>query len=212
MDFSLTRNRLIDNLRSKIADQRVLDAMQRIPRECFVPAKYEAMAYRNEPLPIGYKQTISQPLIIAIMTQALELSGDEKVLEIGTGSGYQTAVLAELAREVITTERILYLAESAKKALNSLFFTNIKIHMATGRLGWEPDAPYAGILVTAGAPRIPDMLLEQLAIGGRLVVPVGSHDIQELYQITRTASENIVKRLGACRFVPLIGDDAWKEE
>jgi protein-L-isoaspartate(D-aspartate) O-methyltransferase len=202
MDFTAERAKL---------DKRVLAAMGRVPRECFVPVRAESYAYNDEPLPIACHQSISQPLIIAMMTQALELDGGEKVLEIGTGSGYQAAVLAELAREVISTERIPSLAASAKNILDCLGYTNIKIRLTEDTLGWEADAPYAAIIVTAGAPQVPVILLDQLAFGGRLVIPVGSRYIQELLQITKRTDRNVYKNLGGCRFVPLIGKDAWKD-
>jgi protein-L-isoaspartate(D-aspartate) O-methyltransferase len=186
--------------------------MARIPREYFVPPEEQHLAYEDRPLPIGYDQTISQPLIIAIMTEALELTGSEKVLEVGTGSGYQAAILAELARHVITTERLPPLAESAKRALDSLGYTNIEVHLAEETLGWLKGAPYNAIIVTAGAPRVPADLLAQLAIGGRLVIPVGSRYVQELYKITKQRRKNIIDNLGGCRFVSLIGKDAWEEE
>jgi protein-L-isoaspartate(D-aspartate) O-methyltransferase len=145
------------------------------------------------------------------MAQALELTGSERVLEIGTGSGYQAAILAELASEVITIERIPSLAETAKKALRSLGYTNIKIHLAGEKLGWEAEAPYDRIIVSAGAPQIPTTLLEQLNTGGMMVIPVGSRDVQQLYQITKLKDRNIVKELGGCRFVPLIDSEAWNE-
>ena len=211
MDFTAKRSQLIESLRTQIKDERVLAAMMRVPREIFVPIQYEYCAYKNEPLPIGHNQTISQPLIIAMMTEALELKGDEKVLEIGTGSGYQTAILAELAREVISTERISSLAESAKYTLAKLNYTNITIHVTGNKLGWEDDAPYAAIIVTAGSPEIPSELLSQLAFGGRMVIPVGSRYIQELYQITKTKPRNIIRDLGGCMFVPLIGNQAWED-
>jgi len=212
MDFAAMRAELISHLRTEIRDERVLAAMARIPRECFVPPEEQHMAYEDRPLPIGYDQTISQPLIIAIMTEALELTGSEKVLEVGTGSGYQAAILAELARHVITTERLPPLAESAKRALDSLGYTNIDVHLAEETLGWLKGAPYNAIIVTAGAPRVPADLLAQLAIGGRLVIPVGSRYVQELYKITKQRRKNIVDNLGGCRFVSLIGKDAWEEE
>ena len=212
MDFTAKRAQLIESLRTQIKDERVLAAMMRVPREIFVPIQYEYCAYKNEPLPIGHNQTISQPLIIAMMTEALVLKGDEKVLEIGTGSGYQTAILAELAREVISTERISSLAESAKYTLAKLNYTNITIHVTGNKLGWEADAPYAAIIVTAGSPEIPSELLSQLAFGGRMVIPVGSHYIQELYQITKTKPRNIIRDLGGCMFVPLIGNQAWEDD
>jgi len=212
MDFAAIRAELISHLRTEIRDERVLAAMARIPRERFVPPEEQHLAYEDRPLPIGYDQTISQPLIIAIMTEALELTGSEKVLEVGTGSGYQAAILAELARHVITTERLLPLAESAKGALDSLGYTNIEVHLAEETLGWLKGAPYNAIIVTAGAPRVPADLLAQLAIGGRLVIPVGSRYVQELYKITKQRRKNIVDNLGGCRFVSLIGKDAWEEE
>lgn len=212
MDFAAMRAELISHLRTEIRDERVLAAMARIPRERFVLPEEQHMAYEDRPLPIGYDQTISQPLIIAIMTEALELTGSEKVLEVGTGSGYQAAILAELARHVITTERLLPLAESAKRALDSLGYTNIEVHLAEETLGWLKGAPYNAIIVTAGAPRVPADLLAQLAIGGRLVIPVGSRYVQELYKITKQRRKNIVDNLGGCRFVSLIGKDAWEED
>jgi protein-L-isoaspartate(D-aspartate) O-methyltransferase len=212
MDFAAMRAELISHLRIEIRDERVLAAMARIPRERFVLPEEQHLAYEDRPLPIGYDQTISQPLIIAIMTEALELTGNEKVLEVGTGSGYQAAILAELARFVITTERVPPLAESAKRALDSLGYTNIEVHLAEETLGWLKGAPYNAIIVTAGAPRVPADLLAQLAIGGRMVIPVGSRYVQELYKITKHRKKNIVENLGGCRFVSLIGKDAWEEE
>jgi protein-L-isoaspartate(D-aspartate) O-methyltransferase len=211
MDFTAARAKLIDHLKTEIFDRRVLEVMGRIPRERFLPAQHRQVAYLDEPLPIGSGQTISQPLIIALMTQALELSGNEKVLEIGTGSGYQSAILAELCREVITTERIPVLAESAGKVLNNLGYKNVKIRLAAQDLGWPAESPYDGIIVTAGSPGIPDVLLDQLGVGGRLVIPAGSRETQKLYQIIKLKERNIVRDLGGCRFVPLIGRDAWTE-
>ncbi len=211
MDFAGERAKLIKYLRTEIQDQRVLAAMAHVPRECFVPTHAEIYAYINEPLPIGCHQSISQPLIIAMMTEALELKGSEKVLEIGTGSGYQAAILAELAREVISTERLPALAESAKKILKSLGYQNIKIILTEEELGWAEESPYDAIIVTAGAPQVPDKLLDQLAIGGRMVIPVGSRDIQDLFQITKSVERNVYRNLGGCRFVPLIHKDAWKD-
>lgn len=212
MDFEAMRAELIRHLSTEIRDERVLAAMARIPRERFVPPEEHYLAYEDRPLPIGFDQTISQPLIIALMTEALELTGNEKVLELGTGSGYQAAILAELARLVITTERLPPLAEAAKRVLDSLGYTNIEVHLAKETLGWQSGAPYNAIMVTAGAPRVPADLLAQLAIGGRLVIPVGSRYVQELYKITKHRKKNIVQNLGGCRFVSLIGKDAWEEE
>jgi protein-L-isoaspartate(D-aspartate) O-methyltransferase len=212
MDFTAKRTQLINSLKYEIKDTRVLEVMGRIPRERFVPDRFAFAAYYNEPLSIDYGQTISQPLIIALMTEALELTGNEKVLEIGTGSGYQTAILAELARSVVSTERIPFLAEKARILLNDLGYTNITIHLTGNRLGWEASAPYAGIIVTAGSPQIPSYLLEQLAIGGKMIIPVGSKELQQLYRITRRKDGNNIENLGGCRFVPLIGTDAWDSE
>ncbi len=212
MDFEVARAKLVEHLNPEIKDQRVLAAMARIPRERFVPPESQHLAYEDRPLPIGLDQTISQPFIIALMTQALELTGKEKVLELGTGSGYQAAILAELARLVITVERLAPLAETAKKVLDNLGYTNIVVHSAKDTLGLPDEAPYDAIMVTAGAPRVSADLLAQLAIDGRLVVPVGSRYVQELYKITKRGRKNIVENLGGCCFVSLIGKDAWEEE
>jgi len=212
MDFTAARASLVEHLSTEIKDKRVLAVMSRIPRELFVPPELQHLAYEDEPLPIGLDQTISQPLIIALMTEALELSGEEKVLEIGTGSGYQTAILAELARQVITVERLPALAESAQKVLSGLGYTNVKVHRAGETLGWPAQAPYQAIMVTAAAPEVPADLLAQLAIGGRMVIPVGSRYVQDLYKITRGKKKNKIKNLGGCRFVALIGKDAWEED
>jgi protein-L-isoaspartate(D-aspartate) O-methyltransferase len=212
MDFEAERARLIEHLSTEIKDKRVLEVMSRVPRERFVPPENQHLAYKDSPLPIGLDQTISQPLIIALMTEALELNGSEKVLEVGTGSGYQTAILAELVRLVITTERLPALAERARSVLDSLGYINIEVHLAEETLGWQSEAPYDAIMVTAGAPRVPADLLAQLAIGGRIVIPIGSRYVQELYKITRRKKKNIVKNLGSCRFVSLISKDAWEEE
>ena len=212
MDFEAARARLVEHLTSEIRDERLLAAMAHVPRECFVPPEIQELAYEDSPLPIGLNQTISQPFIIALMTEALELTGKEKVLEVGTGSGYQAAILAELARSVITVERLPALVDRARSVLNSLSYTNIEVHLAETTLGWQAEAPYDAIMATAGAPRVPADLLAQLAIGGRLVIPVGSRYVQELYKITKHRKKNIVQNLGGCRFVSLIGEDAWEEE
>ena len=212
MDFEAARARLIEHLRAEIKDERVLTAMAHIPRERFVPPEARHLAYEDRPLPIGLDQTISQPSIIALMTQALELTGREKVLEIGTGSGYQTAILAGLARLVITVERLPALAEGAKQLLDSLGYANVVVHLAKETLGWPDEAPYDAIIATAGAPRVPPDLLAQLAIGGRMVIPVGSLYTQELYKITKQKKRNKIEDLGSCRFVSLIGEGAWEGE
>ena len=212
MDFEAARADLIEQLSTEIRDQRVLAAMGKIPRELFVPLESRRLAYEDKPLPIGYGQTISQPFIIAMMTEALELKGEERVLEIGTGSGYQAAILAELARKVITTERVQPLAEMAKVLLAKLGYTNIEVHLAEETLGWRREAPYDAIMVTAAAPKVPPELIGQLAIGGRLVIPVGSRHVQELCKVSRGRKKNRVVNMGGCRFVSLIGRGAWETE
>jgi protein-L-isoaspartate(D-aspartate) O-methyltransferase len=186
--------------------------MARIPREEFVPEESRHLAYEDIPLPIGLEQTISQPFIIALMTEALELTGKEKVLEVGTGSGYQAAILAELARQVVTVERLPKLSEKARKLIEDMGYCNIEFHLSGETLGWPAGAPYEAILVTAGAPTVPIELLSQMALGGRMVIPVGSRYLQELAKITRQKKRNHVEKLGGCRFVSLIGKGAWGEE
>ena len=211
MDFDVARARLIDQLATEITDKRVLSAISRVPRELFIPPHLAHLAYDDGPLPIGLNQTISQPYIVALMTEQLELKGTEKVLELGTGSGYQTAILAELARQVVTTERLPALMEKARVILEQLGYKNIEMHLAEDSLGWKASAPYDAIIATAGAPRVPDELLAQLAIEGRMVIPVGSRYDQELQVIIRHKKGNEVVNLGGCRFVSLIGKDAWEE-
>ena len=213
MDFAAARESLIAAIRHEIRDGRVLAAMSRVPRERFLPPDLHRYAYDDRPLPIGHGQTISQPLMVAIMTEVLRLKGHEKVLELGTGSGYQAAILAELAEQVITVERVAALAESAAQRLRELGYDNVAVHVSEeGTLGWPAEAPYDAILVTAGAPRAPQGLVEQLDIGGRLVIPVGRRYVQQLLSAQREKQGTRVTRHGQCRFVPLIGDDAWPEE
>jgi len=211
MDLEKAKAELIKHLGWEIADKRVVEAMKRVPREAFVPQEYYHAAYEDRPLSIGFGQTISQPFIVALMIQALELKGDERVLELGTGSGYEAAVLAELANQVVTVEIIPELAESAKRVLEKLGYSNVEVHIAGKTLGWLEDAPYDAIIVSAGAPSIPQILLGQLSWGGRLVIPVGSHWQQELIKVSKEKEGNKVENLGACYFVPLIGEGAWKE-
>ena len=211
MNFEAARARLIEHLSTEIKDKRVLAVMSRVPRELFVPPESRHLAYEDSPLPIGYDQTISQPLIVALMTEVLELTGDEKMLEVGTGSGYQAAILAELARWVVTVERVPALAESSRKLFNSLGYTNIEVHLAEKTLGWPAKAPYDAIMVTAAAPSVPSDLLAQLAVGGRMVIPVGSRYAQELCRIIKGEEKDTVQNLGGCRFVSLIGRGAWEE-
>ena len=180
------KEQLLAELRLDVRDPRVLAAMASVPRERFLPEELHPYAYDNRPLPIGHGQTISQPLIVAMMTEALHLSGEEKVLEVGTGSGYQAAILAELAAEVVTVERIAELAEGAAALLSELDYHNIRVHVAGETLGWPDAAPYEGIIVTAAAPQVPRALVGQLATSGRLVIPVGARDVQELLVVSNT--------------------------
>ena len=212
MDFDIARARLIEHLAAEIKDKHVLSAMAKVPRELFVSPDLAYLAYEDRPLPIGLEQTISQPYIVALMTSELELTGNEKVLELGTGSGYQTAILAELAHFVITTERLSLLIERARVVLEKFGYKNIEMHLAENTLGWENGAPYDAIIATAGAPRVPSDLIAQLAVGGRMIIPVGSRYNQDLYKIVRHQQGNEVIKLGACRFVSLVGKGAWGEE
>jgi protein-L-isoaspartate(D-aspartate) O-methyltransferase len=211
-DFSLARHQLVDSLRREVRDERVLAAMSRVPREMFVPSGYWHAAYEDRPLPIGQGQTISQPLIVAMMTEALELEGEENVLEVGTGSGYQAAILAELSRWVVTVERHSELAQKASENLQKLGYANVEVHLAEAKLGWPPKAPYNAIVVSAGAPTVPKDLLGQLAVGGRLIIPVGPRYEQNLLKVTKKEHDTTIEDLGPCRWVPLIGDAAWSEE
>ena len=192
-------------VRRGIQDERVLAAMRKVERERFVSEAQQLGAYEDHPLPIDEGQTISQPYIVALMTEALALTGCERVLEIGTGSGYQTAILAEVAREVYSVERLPRLAEQARAALEEQGYTNVHIRVGDGSEGWPEHAPYQAILVTAAAPHLPHALVEQLAEGGKLVIPVGVQN-QELELHTRGREGIQVRSLGAVRFVPLIED------
>jgi protein-L-isoaspartate(D-aspartate) O-methyltransferase len=197
-----------------ITDIRVLRAIETLPRHLFVDEGLINQAYNDNPLPIGEKQTISQPYIVALMTQAMELKGKERVLEIGTGSGYQTAILAQLADRVFSIERIAALASHARKILDQLNCYNVAIRVGDGSYGWKEESPFDAIITTAAAPGVPKYLIEQLVVGGSLVVPVGGRDIQTLYKYTRLSENtNDVKKedLGGCRFVSLIGESGWKE-
>jgi len=211
VDFDRARRILIDSISHDIKDRRTLLAMSRVPRERFVPPELQQSAYDDRPLSIGYGQTISQPYIVALMTEALVLTGSEKVLEIGTGSGYQAAVLGELAGCVYTVERIPELAETAARTLAELGYRNVKVEVSGDQLGCPKYAPYDAILVAAAAPSVHQSLVDQLCDGGRLVIPVGSRYEQELLRVTRLKTGSRTERLGGCRFVPLIGRDAWHE-
>jgi len=195
-----------------IADERVLAAMERVPRELFVPEAYRARAYDDAALPIGEGQTISQPYMVARICEALALHGDERVLDVGTGSGYQAAVLAELAGEVHTIERRAALAARARGALVSAGYERVQVHVGDGTLGLPEHAPFAAIAVAAAAPEIPPSLYEQLEIGGRLVVPVGGREGQELQLVVRSPEGPAVLHSVPCRFVPLVGREGFDHE
>lgn len=192
-----------------VRDPRVLEALRKVPRHLFVEEALRDRAYLDKALPIGEKQTISQPYMVAAMSEALELAGRERVLEIGTGSGYQTAVLAELAESVFSVERIASFVSLARKRLESLGYYNVLIKVGDGTIGWSEHAPYDAILVTAGAPQAPRPLLDQLKVGGRLVIPMGSEDAQMLVRIRRDEGGFREEALGECRFVKLIGRHGW---
>jgi len=210
MDFAAARARLVDQLRAEgIADEAVLAAIGRVPRERFIPPEQRDHAYENTPLPIGEGQTISQPFVVALMTSALRLHGGERALEIGTGSGYQAAVLAELGVQLITLERFPDLAERAAAVLAELGYRGVHVYHADGTMGWPTHAPYDAILVTAGGAQVPPALIEQLAEGGRLVMPVGGFSELELLLLRRRAGRIVAEQLGPVRFVPLIGQGGW---
>jgi protein-L-isoaspartate(D-aspartate) O-methyltransferase len=194
-----------------IADLRVLSAMTSVPRHAFVPADRLGSAYADTPLPIGHGQTISQPFMVAAMADALLLPGTERVLEIGAGSGYQSAVLSLLAREVIAIETLPSLAASARERLACLGYSNVRILDGDGSLGWMAEAPYDAILVSAAAPSVPQPLIDQLAEGGRLAVPVGDAENQQVLRITKRRGEILSEKLYRCRFVPLVGEHGWRE-
>jgi len=216
--YETQRRKMVEQQLGSIADKRVHSAMGMIPRERFVGPVMQPRAYEDNPLPIGAGQTISQPRIVARMTELLELDGHEKVLEIGTGSGYQTAVLAVLAQQVISVERIGALARVARKRLSDLGLTNVTVLQSDGTMGRSDYAPFDAVLVTAGAPAVPARLVEQVKLGGRVVIPVGDAKSQVLIRLVRQpdAADGSVQwteeKLDDCRFVPLIGRFGWKEE
>lgn len=214
MEFTIPRERMVAEqlVRRGIRDARVLQAMGKVPRHRFVDEALAGRAYGDYPLPIGERQTISQPYMVALMTQALELVGHERVLEIGTGSGYQTAILAELCSKVYSVERLKGLADRAVGTLDRLGYYNVLVRVGDGSLGWRDVAPFDGILVTAGSPMIPDALIGQLSPKGRLVVPVGDAYGQILRKGVKEDEGMRWTELGGCVFVKLIGDQGWSTE
>ena len=211
-DFETRRRFMVENhLRARgIADQKVLDVFEKVARHEFVSDADLRQSYADHPLSIGDGQTISQPYIVALMTQALELSGSERVLEIGTGSGYQTAVLSMLVRQVYTVERLEGLLASAKQRLSKMGLTNIHYRLGDGSTGWEEEAPFDGIIVTAAAPEVPESLAAQLADGGRMVIPVGPVGSQDLTLFRRKGDDLMRVHLCGCVFVKLIGREGWE--
>jgi protein-L-isoaspartate(D-aspartate) O-methyltransferase len=214
IDFSKARLRMVEEqiVSMGIKDPGVIAAMKKVPRHLFVEEALQGQAYSDHPLPIGEKQTISQPYMVALMTEALQLKGRERVLEIGAGSGYQTAVLAELVEKVFSIERIRVLAIRARQLLYELGYFNVEIKIFDGTYGWAGEAPFDSIIVTAGAPDIPHPLIDQLAVGGRLVIPVGNNYAQDLMRVTKTEEGTKKENLGGCRFVKLIGKYGWETE
>lgn len=212
--YKIARQRMVESqlVPRGIKNKKVLDAMKKVPRHLFVDEALYAQAYGDFPLSIGEGQTISQPFMVAVMTEALELKGNERVLELGTGSGYQTAILAETCYKVYSIERISALASQARKILDKLGYGNVIVKIGDGTLGWKEEALFDAIIVTAGAPDIPQPLIDQLNIGGRLVIPVGSEFVQSLIRVRKTEKGIEKEDMGGCRFVKLIGEHGWKIE
>lgn len=214
-EFEISRTKMVQRLRDhyKIADERVLDVMQKVPRHLFVPEALKFQAYKDNALPIAGNQTISQPFIVARMTELLELKPSDRILEIGAGSGYQSAVLSKLARTIYAVERVPALAKKASERLSELGIKNVSVKCDDGTLGWEVYAPFDAVLVAAGGPVIPEPLVAQLKVGGRLVIPLGKETkTQELVRVTRNESGFSTENFGACAFVPLIGQHGWQKE
>jgi protein-L-isoaspartate(D-aspartate) O-methyltransferase len=213
MDYEKLRKLMVEEqlIPRGIKDKAVLDAMLKVPRHVFVPWSLRHAAYDDRPLPIGEGQTISQPYMVTVMTELLEVDSNSKILEIGTGSGYQTAVIAEIAKEVYTVERIEKLSDKAKDILIKLGYKNIHFKVGDGTLGWEEFAPYNGILVTAAAPYIPETLKAQLSDNGKIVIPVGEKFTQKLIVVTKKGNIFLKEDKFFCAFVPLIGKEGWKE-
>lgn len=213
MNYEALRNKMVEEQIAPrdISDEKVLAAFRKVERHEFVPPDLQDSAYQDHPLPIGEGQTISQPYMVALMTQCLNLKGNEKILEIGTGSGYQAAILAGLAKEVYSVERIESLAKRAKATLKKLGYGNVQIKVADGTLGWKEHAPYDGIIVTAAAPKIPNTYIEQFNVGGRLVIPVGGMFSQILTIVEKKPDGVLTSEICGCVFVPLVGKEGWKK-
>lgn len=212
-EYQIPRERMVQRLREhyKIRDERVLGVMEKLPRHLFVAEALKVQAYKDNALPISSNQTISQPFIVARMTELLEITPQSRILEIGAGSGYQTAILGSLAGQVFAIERIPVLAKEAQERIQKLNFHNVTLRCADGTNGWDVYAPFDGILVAAGGPSIPEPLVRQLKVGGRLVIPIGNDQKnQNLIRVTRTAKGFQTEDFGACAFVPLIGEHGWK--
>ncbi|MEE9499805.1 MAG: protein-L-isoaspartate(D-aspartate) O-methyltransferase [Candidatus Omnitrophota bacterium] len=213
MNYTALRNRMVEQqlIPRGISNERVLEAFRTVERHVFIPAELQDSSYEDHPLPIGEGQTISQPYMVALMTQCLDLKGDEKILEIGTGSGYQAAILATIVKEVYSVERVELLAKRAESALKKLGYNNVKIKVGDGTLGWREYAPYDGIIVTAAAPKIPDTYTEQLNIEGKLVIPTGTRFSQILTVAEKKTDGIRAREVCGCVFVPLLGKDGWQE-
>lgn len=211
VNLELAKKQLLQEIDVSISDKSILKVLSKVPRQMFVPLEQQHLSYENAPLSIGDGQTISQPLIVCIMIELLELKFTDKVLDVGSGSGYQTALLAELSNMVVGVERIKRFVDSSKKSIAKLGYTNVEIYEAGEELGYPDLAPYDAIIVGAAAPKLPLQLVEQLSPMGRLVIPVGDRKNQELVKVVKTENSYIAKTCGNCRFVPLIGRGAWSE-
>lgn len=213
LDYTRARQRMVKEqiVGRGIKDPRVIAAMEQVPRHLFIPETLHGQAYRDSALPIGEGQTISQPFMVAFMSEAMRLSGNEQVLEIGTGSGYQTAILAQLADRVYSVERIRSLLEKARKNFDQIQCRNVITRLFDGSYGWKEESPFDAILVTAGAPSLPPPLVEQLRIGGTMVIPVGDRDSQKLCRVRRNRKGFSQEGLGECSFVALVGEHGWEK-
>jgi protein-L-isoaspartate(D-aspartate) O-methyltransferase len=213
-DYEIARTRMVNEqmIRRGITNENVLKAMRVIPRHLFVDQAFLPRAYSDHSLPIGFDQTISQPYIVALMTSELDLSGNERVLEIGTGSGYQTSILAVIGCNIFTIERIPDLSKRANEIIKKLGFKNVFFKVGDGSIGWKEKSPFDRIIVTAGAPTVPDVLLDQLAVRGRIVIPVGNKSSQQLLIITKNEKTIEKQFVTGCNFVPLVGELGWGNE